>query len=260
MSEIRDWNLSETNLGRAEQVPYEVAVLPIGATEAHNLHLPYGTDSYQVQAVAERACAAAWDEGASVLLLPTITVGINENTLGFPWTMSFKPSTVLAMMRDIVSTLEHHRLLKLMVLNGHGGNELKPFLRELFRETEVQLILVDWWTVDPHAMQAIFDKPGEHAGEMETSMMLHLRPELVELHRADAGETREPHLTAMKEGWGWIARPWDKLTTNSGVGNPEAATAQKGEEFLERCVKKVAELIVEIDAEPLDEWYPYESD
>lgn len=260
MGRIRDWNLTETNLGRAEQIPYEVAVLPIGATEAHNLHLPYGTDTFQVRVIAERACSLAWEEDAQVLLLPTIPIGINENTLSFPWTLSFKPSTVLQMLRDIVSCLEHHRLLKLLIINGHGGNELKPFLRELFRETDVHITLVDWWTVAPQTMRQVFDEPGEHAGEMETSLMMHLHPELVEMDRADEGETREPHLTAMKEGWAWIARPWDKLTTNSGVGNPEAASEDKGEQFLDRCVKKIAQLIVEMDGEPLDEWYPYESD
>ncbi len=260
MAEIRDWKLFETNLGRARQIPYEVAVLPIGATEAHNLHLPYGTDTMQVEALAEIACAQASGEGADVMLLPTIAVGINENTLGFPWTMSFKPSTILQMLRDIVACLEHHRLLKLLIINGHGGNELKAFLRELFRETEVQIVLVDWWTVDPHAMQAIFEDAGEHAGEMETSLMLHLRPDLVEMENADEGKAREPHFTGMKEGWAWIARPWDVLTTNSGVGSPEAATAEKGEQFLNRCAKKIGELIVEMADEQLDEWYPYESD
>lgn len=260
MSEIRDWKLFETNLGRAEQIPYEVAVLPIGAMEAHNLHLPYGTDSYEVEAIADRACARAWQQGAEVLLLPTIPVGVNENTLGFPWTLSFKPTTILQIMRDIVSSLEHHRLLKLLVLNGHGGNELKPFLRELFRESEVQMVLVDWWTVDPEGFETIFDKPGEHAGEMETSLMLHLRPDLVEMERADEGRTREAHFTGMKEGWAWIARPWDKLTHHSGVGDPSAATAEKGEQFVERCVTRIAQLIVEMAEEPMDDWYPYEAD
>lgn len=260
MAEIREWKLDETNLGRAGQVPYEVAVLPIGATEAHNLHLPYGTDSFQVQAIAERACARAWEQGAEVLLLPTLAVSINENTLGFPWTLSLKPTTVLAVLRDIVASLEQHRLLKLLVLNGHGGNELKPFLRELYMQTEVNLLLVNWWEVDPEAHGTIFEHPGEHGDEMETSLMLHLRPELVEMEQADEGAVRQPHFAGVREGWAWIARPWEVLTTNSGVGDPSAATAQKGEQFLERVVTKIAGLLVEMAGEPLDDWYPYEAD
>jgi len=260
VSEIRDWKLDETNLGRAGQIPYEVAVLPIGATEAHNLHLPYGTDSFQVEAIAQRACERAWGQGAEVLLLPTLQVSINENTLGFPWTLSLKPTTILQIMRDTCSALATHRLLKLLVLNGHGGNELKAFLRELHRETEVQMVLVNWWEVDPEGHATIFEDPGEHADEMETSLMLHLRPELVEAERADEGETREPHFTGMKQGWAWIARPWDVLTTSSGVGDPVAATAEKGEQFLERVVTKIAGLLVEMANQPLDDCYPYEAD
>ncbi|MGD9498223.1 MAG: creatininase family protein [Armatimonadota bacterium] len=260
MAQIRDWKLEETNLGRARQIPYEVAVLPIGATEAHNLHLPYSTDSLQVQAIAERACERAWGQGAEVLLLPTVSVGVNENCLGFLWTLSLKPTTILAILRDIVSSLEHHHLLKLVVLNGHGGNELKPFLRELHRETKVRIVLVNWWEVDPEGHSAIFEQPGEHGDEMETSLMMHLHPELVELERADEGRTREPHFTGMKQGWAWISRPWDLLTTNSGVGDPAKATAQKGEQYMERVVTRIAGLLVEMANEPIDDWYPYESD
>ncbi len=260
MAEIRDWKLDETNLGRAGQIPYEVAVLPIGATEAHNLHLPYGTDTFEVEAIARRACERAWGQGAEVLLLPTQPVSVNENTLGFPWTLSLKPTTILTILRDICSSLENHRLLKLLVLNGHGGNELKPFLRELHRETEVQMVLVNWWEVAPEGHKTIFESPGEHADEMETSLLLHLAPDLVEMDRADEGKVRAPHFTGMKEGWAWISRPWDKLTTNSGVGNPAAATAEKGEQFIERVVTKIADLIVEMANEAIDDWYPYESD
>lgn len=260
MGAIREWKLDETNLGRAGQIPYEVAVLPIGATEAHNLHLPYGTDTFQVQAIAEQACERAWQQGHRVMLLPVLPVSVNENTLGFPWTLSLRPTTVLTVLRDIVRSLEQHGLLKLLVLNGHGGNELKPFLRELFMETEVRIVLVNWWEVDPDGRAAIFDHPGEHGDEMETSLMLHLRPELVEPERADEGSVRAPRFTGMREGWAWIARPWDVLTTNSGVGNPAAASAEKGEQFLKRVVSKIAGLLGEMAGTPLDHWYPYEAD
>ncbi|MFW6437735.1 MAG: creatininase family protein, partial [Armatimonadota bacterium] len=78
--------------------------------------------------------------------------------------------------------------------------------------------------------------------------------------RADEGEVREPLFTGMKEWWAWIARPWDLLTTNSGVGDPSASTAKKGEEFMEKCVQKIAELIVEMANEAIDDSYPYEPD
>jgi len=252
-----NWKLVDTNLGQAREEQYEVAVLPVGATEAHNLHLPYGTDTFAVEAIAERACQRADAQGARVLLLPAIPISVNENTLGFPWTMSLRPSTLFRIVTDVVSCLEHNGIPKLLLLNGHGGNEFKPHLRELCRQTSVQIMLVDWWTCDPEGWASIFDNPGEHGDEMEPSLLLHLRPDLVNMHSADAGSTREPRLTAMREGWGWMARPGEKLTTNSGVGDPAAATAEKGEQFLARVTAKIAQLILELSNTPVDDMYPY---
>jgi len=257
MPEIGDWKLTDTNLGRAREIDYQVAVLPIGATEAHNLHLPYGTDTFEVEAIAERACRQAWEQGAQVLLLPAINVSVNENTLGFPWTLSMRPSTLYRVITDIVSSLQEHGLRKLLLLNGHGGNELQPLLRELFRQTQVQIMLVNWWQAAPEAWARIFDDPGEHGDEMETSLMLYLRPELVEMDRADEGEVRQPIFTAMREGWGWVARAWDRLTTNSGVGNPAKATEEKGQQFIAAVVDKLTGLLVEMAAASVDDDYPY---
>ncbi len=257
MSGIREWNLVETNLGRAQDVDYRVAVLPVGATEAHNLHLPYGTDTFQVQAIAEQACERAWDNGAKVMLLPAMPVSINENTLGFPWTLSLRPSTIFSVVGDIVSALSEHGIKQMVLLNGHGGNEFQPHLRELCRQTDVQILLVNWWLTAAEAHAEIFELPGEHGDEMETSLMLDLRPELVEFERADEGALREPIFSAMREGWAWMARPWHRLTHNSGVGNPERADAQKGRQFIETVVEKISGLLVEMSEATVDDMYPY---
>lgn len=257
MPEINEWELETTNLGRAREVDYRVAVLPVGATEAHNLHLPYGTDTFQVQAIARQSCEMAWEHGAKVLLLPALPISVNENTLGFPWTLSLRPSTIYRCITDIVSSLEEHGIRQMVLLNGHGGNEFQPLLRELSRRTQVQIILVNWWTCATEAWSEIFDQPGEHGDEMETSLLLHLHPELVELDRADEGALREPLFTGMREGWAWMARPWHRLTTNSGVGNPERADADKGRRFLRAIVEKISGLLVEMSEATVDELYPY---
>ena len=257
MPEIRDWELETTNMGRARDIDYRVAVLPVGATEAHNLHLPYGTDTYQVEAIGRMACEQAWEQGAKVMLLPAMPVSVNENTLGFPWTLSLRPSTIFRCVTDIVSCLEENGIRQMVLLNGHGGNEFQPHLRELCRQTQVQILLVNWWTTDPEARLEIFEAPGEHGDEMETSLLLHLAPELVEAERADAGAERQPLFTAMREGWAWMARPWHRLTTNSGVGDPEHADADKGRRFLEAVAGKISGLLVEMSEVTVDELYPY---
>lgn len=251
------WNLPEITLGLAKDEPYQVAVLPVGAAEAHGLHLPYATDTIQCEEIAQLACRAADERGAKVLLLPAIPYGVNENNLGFKWTMSLRPSTLFTVVTDIVSCVEHHGIPKMIVLNGHGGNEFQPLLRELCRQTTVQLMLVNWYMAASAAYEEIFEAGGEHADEMETSLMLHLRPELVKMDLAGDGSSREPVLTAMKEGWGWIARPWERLTKDSSLGNPAKATAQKGARYMEVAVAKLADLLVEMSEAEVDDWYPY---
>lgn len=250
------WNLAEMTLGVAEET-YEVAVLPVGATEAHGRHLPYATDTLQVEAIARRACERADAQGARVLCLPAIPFGVNENTLGFPWTISLRPSTLFTVVTDVVSSLEAHAIPKLLILNGHGGNEFQPHLRELARRTRVQVMLVNWWLAARDIRDRLFTAPGEHADEVETSFMLHLRPDLVRMDLAGDGSTREPLFTAMKEGWAWVARPWDRFTIDSTYGNPAEATAQKGAAYLDALVEQIAQLLVELSAAPVDDWYPY---
>ena len=252
-----NYRLTDMTYGAARDLIYEVAVLPVGATEAHGLHLPYATDTIQVEAVAERACALAEEQGAKVLLLPAMPYGVNENTLGFPWTISLRPSTLFTFVADVVSSAQEHGIPKLVLLNGHGGNEFKPLLRELCRETSVRLFLVDWWNVAPETHEAIFESGGEHANEMETSLLMRLRPDLVDAANMGPGATRVPRLQAMREGWAWIARPWHLLTEDSGVGNPAKSTAEKGERFLEAVAAKLSGFLVELSAAPVDETFPY---
>jgi len=254
------WNLADTTFGLAKDEDYQVAVLPVGATEAHGMHLPYATDNIQSEAIARRACEAADARGARVLLLPNIPYGINENTLGFKWTMSLRPSTLFRVVTDIVSCVEHHGIPKMVLLNGHGGNEFQPHLRELCRQTSVQIMLVNWYGVAQEAYRELFERPGEHADEMETSMLLHMKPELVRRELANDGSTREPVYTAMKEGWAWIARPWHAFTKDSGFGDPSQAAAEKGVAYSKAIVEKLSGLLVEMSAAPVDELYPYQSE
>jgi creatinine amidohydrolase len=254
---MHPWRLSDVTYGDSQHLSYEVAVLPVGATEAHGLHLPYGTDTIQVEAVAERACQLAAERGAKVLLLPAIPYGVNENTLGFPWTMSVEPTTLFTLIGDIVDSAEEHGIPKFVLLNGHGGNEFKPLLRELFRQVSARIFLVDWWTVAPEAHKAMFVNQGEHADEMETSMLLHLRPDLVHLERAGTGATNPPRFEAMREGWAWIARPWHLLTEDSGVGDPALSSAEKGATFLAAVAEKLCSFLVALSENEVDATFPY---
>ncbi len=261
---MREWILSEVNYGYVKENPYEVAVLPIGATEPHNLHLPYGTDTYEADAIGSRVCEAAFKQGARVVMLPPIPYGTETNQMEFPLAMNVNPSTMAMLITDLVDSLDQHDIHKLLILNSHGGNDFKPLLRELQGQTAVHLFLCNWYAATSADRQAeIFDSPGDHAGEMETALALAYFPELVAKDPetgeliADDGAVRPTRFEAVNEGWVSITRPWHLLTTNTGSGNPHPATAEKGEQLMATLVERISGFLVELAASPLDEQFPF---
>jgi creatinine amidohydrolase len=259
---MRPWKLAETNYGQVRDERYEVAVLPLGATEPHNLHLPYGTDTLEADTIASLACESAWSRGAKVVMLPTIPYGTETNQMAFPLAMNVNPSTLNRFIADLVESLVAHQILKIVLLNSHGGNDLKPLLRELYGKTPARLFLCNWYQMIFDQQREIFDDPGDHAGEMETAFALAYFPELVARTgdgklTADSGKTSRSRFDAVNRGWVSITRPWHLLTTNSGSGNPHPATAAKGKRFVERIVEHLAQFLVELAHSPLDERFPY---
>lgn len=251
-------NLAETNYDRVKSSPTaEVAVLPLGATEPHNLHLPYGTDTIQVGEIAARACEAADARGAKTVLLPALPYGTETNQMRFPLAMNLSPTTVARVIADLVDSLATHGVRKCVLLNGHGGNDLKWVLRELHLKTPVHLFLCNWYKMIADHYTSIFEDAGDHAGEMETSLILALRPDLVAMDVADPGAMAPTRFEAVNRGWVEISRPWHLLTTNSGAGDPRPATAEKGRALLDAAVARLADFLVDLSASPADERFPY---
>ncbi len=260
---MRPWILSETNFSHVKNCEYEVAVLPMGATEPHNLHLPYGTDTFEAEAIGSRACEAAWNQGAKVVLLPTIPYGTETNQSRCRLSMNLNPSTLARVIQDLVESLDGHGIRKLLILNSHGGNEFKPLLRELHGKTPVQLFLCDWFRgLTGDVKKSIFSEPDDHAGEVETSLALAFFGNLVRKNAdgtlaADDGVTAETRLKAVNEGWVSITRPWHLLTTNTGAGNPHAATAEKGEKLMSVMVERLSSFLLELATAELDTRFPF---
>ncbi|HEV3259712.1 MAG TPA: creatininase family protein [Gemmataceae bacterium] len=255
----RAWVLAEQNHAFIRAQPPQVAVLPFGATEPHNLHMPYGTDNFQVEVIADRVCAQAYRAGARVVLLPTIPFGVNTNHLKVPGalTCSVTPTTLLHLLADLVDSLERQGLRKLVLLNGHGGNELKPLTRELHHRTRVFLCVCDWYRMAADAYADIFEQPGEHADEVETSLGLAFFPDLVRMELADEGAARPTRFEAINRGWVSITRPWHLVSTNTGLGDPRAASPEKGQRLMEVLVDRLSRFLVELAAAPMSETFPY---
>lgn len=260
---MRPWILSETNYAWVQNCVYEVAVLPMGATEPHNLHLPYGTDTFEAEAIASRACERAWASGAKVVMLPAIPYGTETNQNQCRLSMNLNPSTLARVIQDLVNSLAGHGIKKLLILNSHGGNEFKPLLRELHDTTPVRLFLCDWFRgLIADVKKDIFQEPDDHAGEMETSLGLAFFGDLVRRNEdgtlaADNGETAETRFKAVNHGWVSITRAWHLLTTNTGAGNPHAATAEKGHRLMEVIVDRLSGFLVDLAASQIDARYPF---
>lgn len=243
------WNLASSTWSDVRSNRYEVAVLPWGATEAHNHHLPYATDTIQCNVIAVEAARKAWDRGGRVVVLPTVPFGVQTGQQEIPFCINLNPSTQAIILADIVESLELHGIRKLVILNGHGGNDFKQMIRELAPRTEILLCQVNWYAaVDPGSF---FDEPGDHAGELETSVMLHIAPALVApLSTAGPGAARPFRIRAFGEKWAWTPRHWIRVTDDTGVGDPRAATAEKGRRFFDAVTDRLGEFFADLTELP----------
>lgn len=249
----RPFVLRETSWSVIQNQRYDIAILPWGATEAHNYHLPYGTDTYEAEAIAIQAAAIAWEQGARVTVLPAIPYGVNTGQLDIPLTINLNPSTQLLVLRDIVASLRGQGIEKFVIVNGHGGNDFKGLIRELQGSIDALIVAVNWWQIEDGKTH--FAEPGDHAGALETSVMLQLQPDLVTMDNAGPGASRPFRVTGLREGWAWTPRQWTKATTDTGVGDPRGSTAEAGRSYLDAITKKLAGLFIELASCPRDSLY-----
>lgn len=248
--------LQEHTWPTMREVTWPVALLPFGATEPHNTHLPYGTDTLLGGEVAARVAAACIKQGTHVVALPAIPFGVNTTQLDLPLTINVMPSTQLAILRDVVRSLEPHGVRALVLLNAHGGNELRALVRELQPSTPIMLAVVNWWQA---ADQRVFAEPGDHAGELETAAVLHVAPHLVVPDRATWGDgrTNPSTLEGVRNGVAWMPRRWTQATHDTGVGDPRGARAETGAAFMAEAVARIAAFCCELAiANPQQLWAP----
>jgi len=237
--------LRENNWKSIKQTDIKIALLPWGATEAHNLHLPYGTDTILAERIAADAAAIANISGAGAIVLPSIAYGVNTGQMDLKLCMNMRPSTQMAILKDILDVLVKHEIHRLVIINAHGGNSFVPIIRELSLDyPEVLMSNVNWWVACKP--DNYFTDAGDHAGELETASMQFVSPELV-LPLSEAGSGAETHfrLEGLREKWAWTPRRWIYTTKDTGVGNPVMATAENGERFVKDCIDKIARFIVE---------------
>lgn len=252
---IRPFILAETNWKNIKDATIDLAILPWGATEAHNYHLPYGTDIIEADFIAAEAARLAWEKGAKIIVLPTIPFGVNTGQADIKLDINLNPSTQLAILGDIIEVLNRQGIYKLLILNSHGGNDFKTILRELgLRFPAMFLSTCNWFQALDKSVY--FKATGDHADEMETSLILFFKPELVlPLTEAGAGTEKKMKMKAFAEKWVWAERKWTQISADTGVGNPKAATREKGERYFKAITEKVGDLFVQLAQCDLNELY-----
>lgn len=234
---------------------YDLAILPWGAIEPHNYHLPYSADAIQAESIAFKSAGLAWDKGAKVIVLPTVPWGVNTGQLDLKLCLNILPSTQLILLNDLVENLIRHGIKKLVIINSHGGNNFTPIIRELsVKHSEMFICTIDWWKACK--AEDYFTDPGDHAGELETSVMMHFVPVLVlPLDVAGDGKAKVFKAKGFKERWAWAQRSWSAISESTGVGNPQFANAENGERFVEDTTIKIAEFLLDLAMSDTSEMY-----
>lgn len=237
---IRPYILAETNWKEVKGSAYDLAILPWGATEAHNYHLPYATDVIEADHIASASAKIAWENGAKVIVLPTIPFGVNTGQADIKLDINLNPSTQFAILTDIIEVLLRSGIFKLLILNSHGGNDFKQMIRELgLKYPKMFLSTCNWFQALDK--KDFFELPGDHADEMETSLMMHLVPQLVlPLEEAGDGKEKKNKIKEFSEGWAWSERKWSQITADTGVGDPRKASKEKGEKYFNAVTAKIA--------------------
>lgn len=252
---MRPFILAENNWKDIKDRSIDLAILPWGATEAHNYHLPYSSDVIESEKIAAAAAEIAFNKGAKIIVMPALPYGVNTGQTDIKLDMNINPSTQQAILNDIIEVLYRQNIFKLLIVNGHGGNDFKPLLRELgLKYPKMFLSYCNWFTALPK--ENYFEHNGDHADEMETSLLLYLAPKLVlPIGEAGSGAAKKIKIKGIQEGWAWTERKWSKITNDTGIGNPAEATIEKGQKYFVDVVDKVAQLFIDIAKADLNDLY-----
>jgi creatinine amidohydrolase len=255
----RQWQDMTTDEIAALDAPRVVAVLPVAAIEQHGPHLPLAVDAMINQGILDRVLALL-PERLPVTLLPMMPVGRSDEHGDFPGTLSLAPGTIARLWGEIGHAVARAGVRKLVIFNSHGGNPqmLDIVARELRIKHRMLVVQVNSYRLfDASALFGADEiAHGIHGGAVETSMMLHLRPDLVRMDKladfkpsslALASEYRHvgPH---GRVPFGWLAQD---LNPTGACGDATKARAEHGKALVEGAARALVEILEEIDRMPL---------
>ncbi len=237
-----------------------VVVLPLGSMEQHGHHLPLLTDTMIGTEIMRRAEAEIGDDA---LFLPMLWVGASDHHRAFPGTVSVSSPVYVQLLEDMVESLIGSGFRRILLVNAHGGN-ITPGNLALYNvqrrhrdRNDLWLALCTWFVVAAPqiaAIEALEQKHVSHACELETSMILRLRPELVRMEAARGAnipfESAFYAPDSSRASRVNVAKMFEHVTATGALGHPETATTEKGEKLFDRAVAEVVSLIREVATWP----------
>jgi creatinine amidohydrolase len=258
---LRSALIEELTLPELQEARPEVVVIPVGSTEQHAYHLPYGTDTWRVAEHCRRAAEWANARGGRVVVMPAMPYGVNTNFTAWPFTVRIRVETLMAVVTDLVTELDRDGVRKMLIVNGHGGNvfPLRALTRQIHGKIQGMVAVVDAGDYVPEEVGKELWERGEgiHAGEGETSEILHLRPETVRMEAAKAPNVTPPKLRLLDAINATYVKWWNDFTDTGGVGDPTLATAEKGRRWLEASAETLGAFLKEFSDAPVGERFPF---
>ena len=239
----------------------EVMMIPLGSTEPHGPHLPYGTDATIADRVSREAVMRANLQGAKVLRLPPLPFGNNVNFKEFPFACRIRVETLMAVLMDLVAFGVEEGIRKIIIFNCHGGNDstVAASMRQIFDrfQNEAFVGMCGCGSFSAGMYRQLFSDHSPHAGDFETSLMQFIAPEQMPAVGPLPSAMQGPSLSALAdEKVTWI-RNWAHLMPESCGGRPDLATAEKGRQFFEADVDGLSDFLIELSRAPWHPRFPY---
>ncbi len=249
--ELRRPQMEEAVAARA------VVLVPVGAVEQHGPHLPLDTDSNIVTALAVRVAEGLRDQ-LPVLVAPTIAIGMSAHHMAFAGTISLRLETMAALLKDVCRSIHAHGFRKIVLLNGHGGNTaiVTAVAGSLVEERIAVASLTYWAPITGQLKKLARGELGSmsHACEMETSLQLALRPQLVDQTAAVVAPVRPLTSFFFKDfrspGSVSYTLNFAEDATEGVRGDPSIASAETGEAILTAAQNEISRFMLEFAALP----------
>jgi len=240
---------------KARLAEVDLALLPVGSIEQHGPHLPLDVDMFDAEHLARQVAAACTDP--KPLVLPVIPYGVAYHHLDFPGTISVSPEALSKLVYDVGMSLRRHGFKKMLIINGHGGNgPALHYAAQMINRDAQMFTCVDTGETSDADIAKLSGVPNDvHAGDIETSTTLALRPDLVDMDAADKFIPRfsNEYLDfTSKRSVGWYAYT-HKISPSGVLGDPTQASAEKGHQMWDIMIRNLVELVEDIKGLTLQE-------